>query len=609
MTTHPLPGWALERLRRPWLPIAVSLVLLWLAVVALHGVWPGQLHNLSISYFDQAAAECLHDLGSHALTQYCHQYGQPGGAPLLSNGPMTVAAALLLRLPGIAPDVAYGLALAIAIAIALGAGALLARRIGMSWAIAAPVSAAYLLSLSVLGMQGFLGTYEGFILLPAYLLADVLLVRGAMRGSMRRASLVLIAYAILRCVALFQDGYSFVASVVAGAVIVAFGLAQADRTARERLLVIGCFVVANIAAVGLYKAYVPGIPFDGPIGVFRAQGLDLVTLVAPSNQVGVFSATGGGQDFARLWGDGTNSSFNYVGLLCLALAAVGLVARRGHWLVRALAVTALLCLLLSLGPSIKLGVQRTVTPGLPTAQSYLMPADLAPTSPWKSVYGLPGIDAMRATYRWFAVTRLVLLLLAGLGVAALLSRGRWWRVAGVALAIAGVVEVLPGIAAQRDHHDAAHTALRAVQEQVVDPLREDVRQGEQAIFLSPDAQLNDYMAGLLAVRSGLRVYNAAGDKNTVFSMASWPPEIRAVALDPSADNALAALHAGRVSVLIAPRFDLRTSAYRWPPDDAEIESADARFAPLLADKRLRVVRQRWVTVIRERRVGRPSRRG
>ena len=115
---------------------------------------------------------------------------------------------------------------------------------------------------------------------------------------------------------------------------------------------------------------------------FRAMGADVVTLMSPTSSNWWAGRLGVARDFSLLWGDGTNSRYNYLGVVLVALSLIGVVLawrtdrRMLVWLVVGAAA-----LLLALGPSIKISdVRGPLVPPI-TYQSYLMPAHDAAHQP------------------------------------------------------------------------------------------------------------------------------------------------------------------------------------------------------------------------------------
>jgi hypothetical protein len=329
------------------------------------------------------------------------------------------------------------------------------------------------------------------------------------------------------------------------------------------------------------------------------MGLDLTTLVEPTRYVWGADVLGWASNHTQLWGDGTNSTYNYLGVLCAALACAAVVAKWRQPYVLALAAAGLVSLVLSFGPALKVDDVRGALPARPTPASYVMPASAATLEfPWDRVYRVPGLAQMRATYRWSAVTRLALIALAAIAVNALLDRRRR-RIAAIGLALLALVELAPNVpllfSQYRDHH-RSRAALDAT---LVPELRAAVGKGDSVFFVSPDGVYNDYLVNYLAPTVGFTTFNAGGDKNEAIARNAWPQPIADLAKPRAgSDQVLAALRSGALNVVIAPYFHLQWDAYKWPPSESSRQAAVRRFAPVLADGRLSVRRYRWFATLR-----------
>ena len=583
-------------------PPALALVLF------AHGIWPGAVGDAPTAYLAEGAIRCVHDIGRFAFTTSCQAYGQPLGYPLLTDGPVIFLGSVLLRLPGVELSGAYALSGALLDAVALAGGYGLARRLGMGRAVALWVATLYLVSPTILGLVSFIGTFGGFALLPAYALADLKLLELLGRSRSRRwMAATFAAYAGVRVISLFLDGYSFVASaLVSGCLWAAWALSRDLGLARRRWIGLIAIVAANGVAYALYQAYVPGDYPPSPADFIRAMGLDVVTLVEPTARFWIPDVLGLTWDHTRLWGDGSNVAFNYVGISCVILAGVALALRAGGRYGVALACAGAIALVLSLGPSLKVADARPSSTTRPTYESYLMPASAADASlPWGSLLTrAPGLQSMRGAYRWFGVSRLALVLVAGLAVDALARRRRRWLV--VAVVAAGVVtlELLPNLPLVSRSYRAQAQQVSEVGSTVGSELRSVTRPYERAFFLNYDGTHNDYMVNYLAAAATLRAYNAGGDKDAFLAAQRWPPAVTALASAAVTPDAVAAALASRtVDVVIAPDFHLRWNAYAWPPQPAEERQAAKAFRPILDDRRFHVDRRRWLAAIRLARPG------
>jgi hypothetical protein len=575
----------------------VALVAATLAAAAVQGALPGLIYVEHIQYFNEGSIRCMHDLGLHALTSRCHAFGEPVGFPLLTGGPLIALGTALMYLPGVGSLGAVGGALVLFDALGIVGGAALMRRLGAGPWVALGVATAWTISPSVVSLGSYGGTLVGYVLLPAYAYLDLVVMDALADRRGRRLSLLLAGYALARVAALFLDGYSFVTSALVGACLWTAWLLARDRTAGQRVRGAAVFGLANLLALALYLAYVPFDFPDEPIEIFRALGLDPVTLALPSQSIWWASKFGLAVDHsARLWGDPSAVQWNYVGYVGLGLAVWCLVRRRRDPLVLALTVAALVAFVLSLGPAFKLDAPRRSD-----AVRYTMPKGEFPELPWAPLFeGVPGVESMRATYRWFGVTRMVLILLAGLAIAEL-ARGPGRARTAVALLLAGiaVVEVLPTVPLYlRIYRDRYEDRVQ-IREQLVEDLDRATNEGERAFVLSDNGAHNDFVVNYLASATGLRTYNAGGDKNAYYARSAWPPEIRQLAPGQVPPGAVErALRSGKVDVVVAPFFSLQSASDFWPPLPAMEAQARAAFAPILAAPRLKVARYRWFATVR-----------
>jgi hypothetical protein len=329
------------------------------------------------------------------------------------------------------------------------------------------------------------------------------------------------------------------------------------------------------------------------------MGLDVKTLVLPTRYVWGPHLVGATWDHGQLWGDGTNSAYNYVGPIGLALAIAAVAARWRQRHVLPIAVAGVAALVLSWGPALKVGDVRGPLPARIPAASYLMPESAASAElPWDRVYRIPGLKQMRATYRWSAVTRLALVLLAALAVDRLWRRPRR-RALAVVVGLLAVVDVLPNVPLLVSSYRDYNRSRAALDATVIPDLRAATKRNERVFFLSPDRDDNDYLANYLASTAQVTTFNAGGDKNAFYSTTGWPKAIVQLArptVGPA--DARAALKSGGVDVIVAPYFHLRWAAYAWPPSEASRVGTIRHFAPLLSGSGLSVQRFRWFATLR-----------
>jgi hypothetical protein len=583
-----------------WLIAALGVVALGLVLLA-HGVLPGYVNDQSTAYLTEGAIKCEHALGLHIVSTRCHAYGDPLGYPLLINVPVILLGAVLMWLPGVGAGTAYWLSLASFDAVALAGGYGLARRLGASRAVALWAAFLYLVSPTIIGMRAFPGTFSGYALLPAYALADLFLFDELTRPRSRRLAVVVVAYALLRGFVLFMDGYSFVLSAL---ISVCLWIAWAWRQARGRRawLVAAVLLAANAFAYVLYNVNSPGAFPANKLGLLRSMGLDVVSLFKPTAylwfaHIGSFSWNPAG-----LWGDGTNVTYNYIGFVSVALAVFALWRTRQRYAL-AFAAAGLIALVLSLGPAVKIDSRNVAPAGRPTTVTpYLMPSSQATAElPWDHLFSaLPGVKSMRATYRWFGITRLALVLLAALGVERLARRKETrWRALAVIAAAAATFELLPNLPFLLGYYRSNARQMDRATAVLGAELRALTKPSERVFFLNYDGTHNDFIVNYLAPFARLRAYNAGGDKDAIFAESHWPSDVFNLAGATVTPGAVyTALRQGNLDAVILPYFHLRWTAYQWPPLAQDRTLAQRAFAPLLHDPRLRVEQRGWLATIR-----------
>jgi hypothetical protein len=207
---------------------------------------------------------------------------------------------------------------------------------------------------------------------------------------------------------------------------------------------------------------------------------------------------------------------------------------------------------------------------------------------------------MRASYRWFGVTRMVLVLLAALGVAALV-RSRRFRLVGLALGVLALLEMAPAVPKLLDLHEGLGHRRELARRDLVVPLRADTRPGEQVFYLQAEGAANQFLSDYLTTEAGLRSSNVGGDKNSVAAQQHWPPVIRALARPGDRREAVvAALRSGKVDAVVVPLFTLSAYSFDWPPPRSERLRQRRGFASLFADRRLTAKEDKWFVILRPR---------
>ncbi len=220
-----------------------------------------------------------------------------------------------------------------------------------------------------------------------------------------------------------------------------------------------------------------------------------------------------------------------------------------------------------------------------------------PTAPLFEV--VPGVNQMRATYRWSTVTRMVLVFFVTLSLSELARRrGRPGVVAAVLLAGVAVVEVSPYVPDLLRYYSNNRRSVEAFDRTVVEPLDRAVPDESRVLYLSA---VNDWLANYMSPMARLRSYNVGGDKNNVMSRPKWPENVKQLARTKDVpDAAQRAFDSREVDAIVVMGFSLRYDASGWPPRTDTRRAVEERYADLLADPRFNVERYEWFWVVTPR---------
>ncbi len=566
----------------------------YLLLLGLYGALPGQLPDAANAI--GGLTKCVGEDFFANLVR-CHAVGYPSSAETAFGLPDNLVAGLLQALGA---DLATATRLVLAVALALGLWGcrrLLDRYTDVHW-IAWAGAFAFLLAPIVSGQAGYGPLQLGFILTPCYLLIDLRFLE-SLSGALEPKQIIRrgLAVLVVRIVALLLDPYSFViATVLIGAIYLFWLIGRL----RKRSFVPSALAVATLALTGAaaYLLYISSASVAGlaPMSVdfFRGQGVDIVPQLVPAGSLWWSELTGLRLSILPInaYSDGHNLADVFVGYVLLTLSVVGLiVALRNNptsprW--SGIAVGGAVCGLLALGPSLKLGDFRNLAePAKIRAGDYVMPADAATVStPWARLYSwLPGVDQMRALYRWELGVRIALIVLAVMALSWLVKRGGRWRVVALVAAVLLVAEAVPSVPDRISATRRNLATVRGIQADVIDPLRQYLKPGERVLLYGPgrvSQGSNDYLANTVCPELQIRCYNVGGDKAAVDVLKAYPPAARRVVIqhglhtDRENQSDLAAMFAAdQLDAVVLVNFDLRWQAYSWPGPPAEREGAAA----------------------------------
>ena len=605
-------------------------------VLVLHGFVPGSSQIPLTSLMGAGYIQCLHDQGVTSLTTWCMSIGLPVGAPRLTGAAEVYAGWLISYVPGVDAWAAHQISSAVFVAAAFGASLALLHRWGVPWLVGVAASTAYLTAPNLLALNGFGYTFMGFILVPAYVWLALRVLDDWEAEHHLRAALVC---ASLSIVMVFTDGYSFLgAGVVVGCLVVARvgGLIRQGRWGRA-VLGTGLWVACVGGASAMYVLWVPdgGFESGSALETFALHGTDLVTLVLPGSAFMIARWAGLSPLSQGLWGEGGALDTSFLGYVVLVLAAIGawtlraslrsrgrhsndlrgLPGEASHLAdaqavgsddgldafsgrsprtgvvtaeLRAVAIAGVITLVLSLGPTLKVGQS---VPGL-DASMWLPTAWL-----YDSV---PGFTELRAVHRWLVVSRWAVIVLAAVGFTVMWRSprrvGLLRTTAVVVVGALAVVEVMPDVPRELDLRALSISRVTYLHDGLEREASLLIRDGETILILP---QGNDFLANFLVPVIGARSYNVGIDKNYVISTSEWPPEIAqagAIRSSSGADSVCTALTL--VDAVVLTYISPSTGPLLHSNSRVEEAKREATARWLARDPRFDAQVGEWLTVLR-----------
>ncbi len=583
-------------------------LLLLVAVMVMHGLVPGYFFptlGAALTIMGQAQSLALGSLWS-----YPAHSGYPLGAPVVLDLPLIYLQAILMRLTTLSALDAFLFAHCFFLILAFFGARELFKQFGIQPYLASLGAALYLTSIFVLGHQGLSPLMLGFALLPLTVLLDKF-VRDAFTSSAysKQRMLMLATVSVAwRVVLLFLDGYTFVISA-AFAFALFFSAALQWRRRRDSL-----FRIITYAAVlglsfavsyALYKAYIPSGATYTTMNAdfFRAQGVDLATLVLPFNKASQLSSLLGWRwqyQGRQFYGDGSNAFCNYTGIALILAIPGGIHVWRHNRSLLPVVFAAVFCLVLSIGPSLKVFTLREISG--PKEQIKASDYFMSPDKPVLNLHTdsfytkTPGVKLMRAVYRWLIGFKVVLLPLALLAVSVLYRR-RYVTIATFLLLLL-VLDTLPPIERRFTLYRGVDKAVRRFYADVIPELRNIIPKKSLIIFVS---QENDYLSNPIAAALDARSYNVGGDKNWELAWHRWPEEAKAIMQKKDVISLGKRMNArDELDYLIFPHFNLRWNSYWWPPNPQRVDELKKEVRDTIAASDLsgvRVTEGKYATVV------------
>ena len=517
------------------------------------------------------------------LSIYAHDFGLPNPAPIAFGLSATLLQAALVRFSVASAMDAYTLTVVVYLAISLWGASAYARQLGSTYGSALWFGLLWICLPIVVQHAGYSMLALGFALLPFYLNS----LHGLLWAeSARTAAVAGIGYVMACMLAVFMDGYTFVMFAVASACVIAGALATVLIPTRRLLLQVAPTIAAGLTTAYLsYSAYIGGYRFEpAPLDFFRGWGVDVLMWFIPTRGMHWLWDTLGlsaPRDMAHYWGDASVWMTTFIApLLATGLAGFIIAKQRKYALI--LGMMAVAGLYLSLGPSLKFHSTKEAA-GITAEerQSQLMPAKYAraPAGTAPLFEKVPGVNVMRATYRWIGLGVL------GLWGLTILLTHRLQGARPVQAALVApllVLMLLPNVGRQTKSAMSNRGKAASMESALVDDLRQVASGG--VVFFAPHG--NDFIANYWAPLAGIKTYNIGGDKNMLLAQRHWSEPMLRLGLPQLStasfpQDVRTVLLTGQADVVVIPFFDMLQSAIHWPPSSTSITTYRTNRMPIM----------------------------
>ncbi|MBB3235107.1 hypothetical protein [Phyllobacterium endophyticum] len=550
--------------------VVVLIALCALYVSLLWNTVPYYQSSGGIALWHSGFAESLARSGPFA---YPPHLAFPQGAPIALGASLSYLQYILMALFGMGGLDSYSVAGFLFAVAAVTGCYFFARGLGVSRPLSIALAVLFLsqafFSLHVIG-YGAVGFGFGF--LPAFC-AVFRYVCNNHEGARSTIILngVLLTFTMIFFA--FLDGYSFVMAVAIGVALLVSQSLFERGTWRIHLWNLALLTFASGIAFLLYNAYVPAVGLPGyPLNIFAFLSVHIPSLFRPTAGYSIL------YDFLDL--SKVRLATEYVGAglgnhESAFLSITALIILVASFFIRIAKVWRIAALLLIVG-----GGLMAIGPVLPESNgefqgSKLVSAERAPliTMPTYPLYtSVPGLDQMRATYRWLAVVKLGFWILVCLFCGYLASRFRHGQAIAFAMIVLMTLETsrppLGQWLAGKKQYDMANSLQR--------DLTADIE-----TFVPPGSKLlvlpitNDFVVHAVAAKAGVYTYNVAGDKNLLIAASERPAEITGISEAGACllNQLFVAAERGQIDFLAFRMFDSHRGlrGWIWPPSKAEIE--------------------------------------
>lgn len=404
----------------------------------------------------------------------------------------------------------------------------------------------------------------GIALLPTYIYAAICLAEVEIIKT-KKVILLSTLYLLLTIISVFMDGYTFVMFACAASLILLSSILKSNSewksSTTKFFLHLSCFLVSYL----LYISFIGKSNFTpSSEDYFRSWGLDLSFLIFPTmgkNWILDLIGYSTGRSEKLFFGD----SSVWITTFSLPLILVGIysffkVKTQSKYAIPLLLVT-LLSFYMAMGPSVKFDSTRTNSREEQAIAITDMPASSAVIPTGNAVLSkLPGFNAMRATYRWLALSLACLWLLLVIYAGTDKKNKNFIFLSCIIL----IALNLPNVNSTLSSKKSYKAMFDNINNELISKIANKTSDGERVVFLPIG---NDFLINYVAPMANIKAFNIGGDKNLEEAKHYWPLEIRnfnELSDDRRVNTIENMLLKDEVDAVIIPYIDMLWSAHVWP---------------------------------------------
>lgn len=368
-------------------------------------------------------------------------------------------------------------------------------------------------------------------------------------------------FSCVTIVSVFMDGYTFIMfffSVFLTSFL--YCLFHKKKCRKVVFIAVPWGVFSFLLSYFLYMSYIGKSTFQpSSMNFFRAWGGDISYLLIPSKGVywlwdllGLSNERLGELNF----GDASVWTTTFILPIILVTSFIIYKNSKKSNIIVFFCFISIFALYMSLGPSLKFFSVRPLSEGL------MMPEEYAsfPTGSELLYKYIPGVNVMRATYRWIVMFYFFQWLI----VLYWLSLNDNAKIKKSLIIVTLIMINLPNMKVRLDGYLDYRKQAEDINNSIALELSEDVSKGDIVAFLPYN---NDFLVNYLAPKLDIKTFNVGGDKNLSMARKMWPIYMKGFVFnsvdDGFYDRVLLLLLSKETNKVIFPYINFLSSAHDW----------------------------------------------